>query len=92
MVLTSKQINSDREAPGIPTSAVGGVEVNSCCDYRRRFQGAGAAAAAITDVQMPSQAQTPVAQRRRGEDRTAAPATTCFSEPCENMNELPASR
>lgn len=43
IVLAPKQINSDRLAPGITASAVGGVEVNSSCDYRSPFPGAGVA-------------------------------------------------
>lgn len=43
IVLAPKQIDSDRLAPGITTSAVGGVEVNSSCDYTSPFPGAGVA-------------------------------------------------
>lgn len=34
IALVPKQINSDRTAPGITTSAVSGVEVNLSCDYK----------------------------------------------------------
>lgn len=37
IVLAPKQINNDRIAPGITTSAVCGVEVNSSCDYKTPF-------------------------------------------------------
>lgn len=40
IVLAPKQINNDRIAPGITTSAVCGVEVNSSCDYKTHFPGA----------------------------------------------------
>lgn len=43
IVLAPKQINSDRTAPGITTSAVSGVEVNLSCDYKTHFLGAGVA-------------------------------------------------
>lgn len=43
IVLAPKQINSDRIAPGITTSAVCGVEVNLSCDYKTHFPGAGVA-------------------------------------------------
>lgn len=41
IVLVPKQINNDRTAPGITTSAVCGVEVNLSCDYKTHFPGAG---------------------------------------------------
>lgn len=41
IVLAPKQINSDRIAPGITTSAVCGVEVNLSCDYKTHLPGAG---------------------------------------------------
>ena len=42
-MIMQKQINSDRMAPGITTSAVSGVRVNVSCDYKLHFLGAGVA-------------------------------------------------
>lgn len=41
IVLAPKQINNDRVALGITTSAVCGVEVNLSSDYKTNFPGAG---------------------------------------------------
>lgn len=73
IVLAPEQINSDRAAPGITTSAVGGVEVNLSCDYQTHFLGAGVAAA-IAYVQEPSWAETCTRPgvHRGGEGRMAA--------------------
>lgn len=71
--LAPKQINSDRLAPGITASAVGGVEVNASCDYRSPFPGAGVAPMLLLRyVPVPPWAEAytrPVTQRRRGEVR-----------------------
>ena len=57
IVPARRQIDSDRAAPGITTSAACGVEVNLSCDYKTHFPGSRCYTdtVAIEYVRMPVQ-------------------------------------